>query len=413
MADDKKEYDVFKGLINGSQVNTLSDDILIKEVQVKTCEELKGANVIYVLHDPCDIRKPSAPEMENIGKVLSLDHKTINGYKTFNSVAIDVNKQGVNLLSHTVYSTLLDNYVKQEVLADLENADPKVQEIVARDEHINTAIIFNKHLKNAGILLKKDNPYVKLIHVLDREFDSEKIFTSIAEAGDNFIIRIKLSRLSNELKMHHTPKGKVSKKKVYKKLSLKEFENKGEYLIESLVIKGKLYRNIRCVLEWEQLILNEKTYSVLRISLLNGTKPIFKNSMMLITNEKISTLSEARGVYKGYILRFKIEVVFRFLKQNLGWEDFQVRDFESIKNLLAIAFFLVGYFKEMEEELKSHPLALFLCNLALSKGKVTVFYLLKGLTKVANFLEVSIWVKENDISVDDLKELVKQFQGIE
>jgi hypothetical protein len=412
MADDKKQYDVFKGLLNGSQANTLSDAILIKEVQIKTCEALQGANSIYILHDPCDIRKPSAPKMENIGKVMSLGKDPVNGYKTFNSVAIDVNKQGVNLLSHTLYSTGLDNFVHQKVLANIEKADANIQEMVAKEVHINTAVVFNKHLKESNILLKKNNPDINLIHVLDREFDDIKIFNSIISANNDFIIRLKSSRLSNELITTYTPKGKISKKKSYQKLIEKNFKNKDDYLIEALTIKGKLYHNVRCVLEWESLILEGKNYSVVRIGLWNGNKLLFKNPMMLLTNQKISSLAHARSVYKGYILRFKIEVVFRFLKQNLGWEDFQVRDFESIKNLLAISFFLLGYFKEMEEELKKHPLALFLCNLALSKGKITLFYLLDGLTKAANFLEVSIWMRENDITEDNLKELMHEFQGL-
>jgi len=119
MAEDKKKYDVFKGLLNGNQVNTLSDEILIKEVQTKTCEQLNGSSQVYVLHDPCDIRKPSAPAMEHIGKVMSLSKTVVNGYRTFNSVAIDPDKQGVNFLSHTIYSTNMPNYVKQDVLEKL------------------------------------------------------------------------------------------------------------------------------------------------------------------------------------------------------------------------------------------------------------------------------------------------------
>ena len=411
MADDKKKYDVFKGLLNGNQVNTLSDEILIKEVQVKTCEQLNDSKQVYVLHDPCEIRKPSAPSMEHIGKVLSLSKNVINGYRTFNSVAVDPDKQGVSLLSHCVYSTNMPNYVKQEVIDKISEADAHIQEMVEKEQHINTGVVFKKHLKQCHDVLKNNNPNVKITHVLDREFDNEAFFEAITAQGDNFITRIKLSRLSNDTKICYTPSGKISKKKAFQKLVDKEFKSRGDYLIERLNIKGKVYCHVRCVLEWESIVLNQKEYSVVRITLWVGNKTLFEHPMLLITNDKINTLEQARSIYKGYILRFKIEVVFRFLKQNLGWEDFQVRDFESIKNLLAIAFFLVGYFKELEEELKQHPLALFLCDLALSKGKITLFYLLEGLTKVANFREVSKWMLENNISKEELDQLVYQIHG--
>ena len=186
MAEDKKKYDVFKGLLNGNQVNTLSDEILIKEVQTKTCEQLNGSSQVYVLHDPCDIRKPSAPAMEHIGKVMSLSKTVVNGYRTFNSVAIDPDKQGVNFLSHTIYSTNMPNYVKQDVLEKINEADAHIQQMVEKGEHINTSIIFKKHLKESKDVLKKNNPDVKITHVLDREFDNEDFFETITEQEDHF-----------------------------------------------------------------------------------------------------------------------------------------------------------------------------------------------------------------------------------
>jgi len=52
---------------------------------------------------------------------------------------------------------------------------------------------------------------------------------------------------------------------------------------------------------------------------------------LLITNIAVNTAEQARGIYGIYLMRAKIEAVFKFLKDVLGWEEFQVRDFESIK----------------------------------------------------------------------------------
>jgi hypothetical protein len=406
MAALKKKYDVFKGLLNGHQVNTLDSVSILGAVQAQTTDLLKDSQMVYVLHDPCDIRKPSAPKMEHIGRVLSLSKEVVYGYKTFNSVAVDVAQQGVSMLCHSLFSTELPTYVSQEALENPELLSAEKQALVADNEHINTAILYKNHLKESSEVLKKSNSNVAICHISDREFDCEEYFENITALGDSFITRLKLSRLSNETKTVFTPKGKVSKKIAYHKLVDKSFKNKSEYAIEVLEIKGKVHRNVRCVIEWEAYYLNEKPYTVVRISLFGEHKPIFEQPMLLITNQKISQAADAKAVYKGYLLRFKIEIVFKFLKTNLGWESFQVRDFESIKNLLAIGFFLIGYFKELEAELKTHPLALFLCQLANSKGKITIFFLLEGLTKLAHFQEVQLWKEENNITDQQIEEFM-------
>lgn len=45
-------------------------------------------DVLVLLHDPCDIRKEYAEELEHLGTVRSLDGKLIPGYQTFNTVVI-------------------------------------------------------------------------------------------------------------------------------------------------------------------------------------------------------------------------------------------------------------------------------------------------------------------------------------
>lgn len=406
----KKEYDVHKGLLNGHQVHTLSSTSVLEAVQEQTADLLKESKIIYVLHDPCDIRKPSAPKMEHIGKVLSLSKSVVYGYKTFNSVAVDISQQGVCMLCHTLFSTELPNYMSQESLEKPTLLSAEKQALVATNEHINSAVLYKKHLRESSEVLKSANPTVSICHISDREFDCEHYFESITALGDTCITRLKLSRLSNEKKTVFTSKGKISKKIAYRKLVDKAFKNKSEYSVEVLEIKGKVHKNVRCVIEWEAYFLNEKPYTVVRISLFGEHKPLFEQPMLLITNQKVTNAADAKAIYKGYLLRFKIEIVFKFLKTNLGWESFQVRDFESIKNLLAIGFFLIGYFKELEAELKAHPLALFLCQLANSKGKITLFFLLEGLTRLVYFQEVQQWKEENNITNEQIEELVKMLK---
>lgn len=399
---------MYKGLLDGNQVHTLDSEIVMSCTQQKALADLGDANRVYVLHDPCDIRKPNSQEMEHLGRVLSLQKQVVNGYRTFNSVAVDPEHTSVQLLCHQVYSTSIDSYVSQEDLKKASSLSAKKQSLIDLGEYLNTNVLYKKHIQTSSSLLKKDHSSREVCHISDREFDNEDAFEFIHLQGDQFITRVKLSRLSNEETPTYTPKtGKVSKRKGYVKLVNHKFPNKETYSIGRLSIKGKLYHNVTSEIHWGPIKLGKYTYNAVRISLKSGNKAIFQQPMLLITNCNIQYMGQAKEVYMAYLLRFKIEIVFRFLKQELGWESFQVRDFNTIKNLLAIAFFLVGYFKEIEEELKMHPLTTFLCQLARSKGKLTAFFILRGLRNLAQYQMVKKWAEENNISEEQIDEMIE------
>jgi Transposase DDE domain len=406
-ASDKNEYDKLKGLVSGKQAHTLSQGIVLDCVRERTLSDLGSASEVYVLHDGCDIRKPDSSDLENLGEVLSLKKQVVRGYKTLNSVAVVPTEQEVHLLAHQVYSNKMPTFVSQEALAHLSEQSADIQQLVHNNQHINNVILFKQQTKHCSEVLKQDQPTRTICHIADREYDSEDIFKHFHDLGDQFVIRLKLSRDSDETKTVYTPTGKVSKKIAHHKLVDKKFAYKGEYQLDSLTIKDKKYTQATCELEWDTLKLGEQTHQVIRVVLKQQGRNIFDHPMLLITNRKITNVEEAKAIYCAYILRFKIEIVFRFLKQNLGWETIQVRDFNSITNLLALAFFLVGYFDEMETELRQHPASQMLCKLALSKGKITRFFLLKGLEKLANFQEVTLWMQENNITQQQVEELLQ------
>jgi hypothetical protein len=128
--------------------------------------------------------------------------------------------------------------------------------------------------------------------------------------------------------------------------------------------------------------------------------------MLLITNRAVSNAEQARCVYHLYLKRFKIEGVFKFLKNVLGWEDFQVRDFESIKNIIALCFFVGGYFYEIESALTQNHTIQYLCALGDGKGKVTRHYFLKGIAKLLIHKSVEQFVEQQSISPDQFKEMM-------
>jgi hypothetical protein len=413
MSKDKAEYDVFKGLLNGNQVHTLSSDSVLEVIRSQAQERLGDSERVYALHDGSDIRKPSAQDMEYLGKVMSLQKQVISGYKTMNSVGVDITGKEITLLDHTTYSTGLPDYVSKETINQVRQnplKDPDLLDKIEQKAYLNNSTVYFQTVLNSHNTIKRGNLRTKITHVQDREFDGEEYFEYVDNLGDEFITRLKLSRLSNQTRPVYTPKGKLSKKLAYEKLIDKAFDNKYSYDIKRISIKNKTYVNVSCEIEWEKLVLNNRIYSVIRITLKDEKgKPLFGQPMMLITNRLIECPNDARQVYQAYLLRFKIEVVFRFLKSNLGWETFQVRDFESIKNLIAFTFFLVGYFKELDKHIQNHEIYHLIAQIGGGKGIVSVYFLLKGIEKLVHFQQIQSLIDNHVLTKDDIQDAINEF----
>jgi hypothetical protein len=65
----------------------------------------KDKDYAIILHDPSDIRKPHSHQLDGLGKVRSLAGSIINGFRTFNSVGVNLSDSSVRLLSSRPYST--------------------------------------------------------------------------------------------------------------------------------------------------------------------------------------------------------------------------------------------------------------------------------------------------------------------
>ena len=105
--------------------------------------------------------------------------------------------------------------------------------------------------------------------------------------------------------------------------------------------KGRVYQNVKAIIAYMPYILQGHTFHVLRLTLLdrNG-QPVFKDPMLIITNKELNTNDLALSAVKTYFLRSKIEGVFKFLKEQLGWEDFHRQDFLAIQNIIVLCFFV-------------------------------------------------------------------------
>jgi hypothetical protein len=411
-------------LIDGSLKTILDNKKISKALIKNSVEKLADNKRLYRISDHCDNRKQYSSKLENLGKIRDLNGKLINGYTTLCSILLDENKQNLTLSNVTVFSNKEKNFVKNKDLKDFHNGKIKnkkeierIKELVKENTYINMTTTFKEHLKAQNKALKEANPNVEICDIHDRYADSVEYFEFITEElGNDFVIRGKKNRNSEQtkiVKVVDKKTGEEKEKEVKIKLFDSKFENQKVYLIEKMTMKGKCYQHAKSFIEWQKIKINEKDYTAVRVTLSkrDGTK-IHKEPMLLITSLSVTNYLEAKEIYHIYLLRSKIEAVFKFLKDVLGWEEFQVRDWESIKNIIAICFFVGEYFYEIESELTKNPTVIMICNLGEGKGKITRFYFLKGLKKLLIAQNVENFKKNNDISEELFKEM-QEYAGIE
>jgi len=89
-----------------------------------------------------------------------------------------------------------------------------------------------------------------------------------------------------------------------------------------------------------------------------------------------------------------------------------LRDWESIKNIIAICFFIGGYFYEIHSELTENKTVQTICNLAKSKGKITHNFFLEGLKILLFAKHLENFRKENHIS-DEMFRQIQSYAGID
>jgi len=85
----------------------------------------------------------------------------------------------------------------------------------------------------------------------------------------------------------------------------------------------------------------------------------------------------------------------------LGWEDIQVRDWQSQQTLIALCFFIGGYFYEIESALTSNQNIAHICELGGGKKLISRTYFLRGMADLMKAQSVQDYFRRNDISQED------------
>lgn len=123
--------------------------------------------------------------------------------------------------------------------------------------------------------------------------------------------------------------------------------------------------------------------------------------ILYITNLRLDTDADALFIFRLYNLLGLIEEVFHFLKTTLGWEDIQVRDWQSQKTLTTLCFFIGGYLHEIESALTSNQNIAHICAPGGGKNVVSRTYFLRRMADLTNAQSVQYYLRRNDISQED------------
>jgi len=402
-------------LIDGSLKTVLDEKKISKVLIENSVEKLNGNKRLYIFSDHCDSRKPYSKKLENIGKVRDLNGNIINGFTTLGSVILDENHKNLTLSNISVQSNREPTFLTKKELEDYNKGKIKNKErvkeiakMIEDESYHNMSTVLYKHLKEQSKALKEANSELSICHVHDRGCDSVEYLEFIKETlKDDVVVRAKKTRNSEQTRINPE-----TNRKIKVKLIDSEFKNNKVYLIEKMTMKGKQYQQVKCHIDWDSIILNEKEYRVVRVALIKrDSKPIHKEPMLLITTLKIDSYLDAKEVYHIYLHRAKIEGVFKFLKDVLGWEEYQVRDWESIKNIISICYFVGGYFYEIQSELIENETIQMICGIAKNKGKITHRFFLEGLKMLLLAWELEKYKIENNIS-DEMFSQMQAYAGI-
>jgi hypothetical protein len=369
-----------------------TNETLLEQVSIKLNQE----DEVTLIHDPSDIRKPHSKEAEDIGKVRDLKGNIINGYSTHNIIALPSNAKKVMLLSNKTYSNKSDNFLSQDIIKkllsgkDFDGQD-KANKLYQSGKYFNKKTLSKDEITRCSTKLKEFNLSLKITHVLDREFDDNDYISLISkDLNDDFVIRSKKSRTLDL-------KGDVGKKI---RLINYEFNDKGQIAFQKIRFKKRVVQDGKFMISWTAY--NEIVAVKITVLDRDGNN-VFNDSMLLLTNKVVNNIDDAYAIYNKYLQRSKIEYVFKFLKEGLGWEETQIQNFKAIENLISLCFYVAAYLYEIGEESAYDDYAVMLSNIADGKGKVTRQFILKGIQVVSNYYKYEAYLKNKNVSVKDQK----------
>jgi hypothetical protein len=249
-------------------------------------------------------------------------------------------------------------------------------------------------IQKVSVSLKKTNKGQEITHIMDREFDDDDYFSTISLQGDDFVIRAKKSRSVDD-----TMDSKAKKTRLIDS----SFPNQYIHKLQKVRFKKTCYQDANLLVEWQECL----NYTAVKITAkTRDGKEIFANPMLLITNKAVATAERALLIYQIYLKRSRIETVFKFLKEGVGWEDMQLRNFLGIQRLLSFCFFIAAYLYKIGDQEVHDDYVILLARLGGGKGVVSKHYILQGIKALLSKYRVDRFFEEYKPSEDTIENII-------
>ncbi len=284
---------------------------------------------LWLIADPCDLRKEYAQMMPELMQVLDLNKELVPGYRTMNVLGITPQRRG--LLYHRLFSSEEPDCVSEPV--EVQRALQTVSQAIAplKERMIATWIV-------------------------DSGLDDVAIWRTIWEQGEHVVCRVKHTERLIEFKTHDGTWQAGDIATARQRLRLMTTAR-----TEMVVQRGRQTRpKLQAVmadisacpirLTYETNVRREGPGETVHKPLwlvevrLQGTK---LDPWLLITDWPVTDAESGLHIFRMYRQRWAVEDSFKFTKECLGWEEVQLLDLAGIRTLVALAWVAAGFLYEM------------------------------------------------------------------
>ena len=328
-----------KGILNNAQQSYLS---LIRKWAPKN-------PIIHI--DDSDVTKPDGYKFEALGIVRdgseSTSAKSVykKGYHVTEATVLTANNHPVSLFS--------------EIHSSKEKSFTSINDITS------SAI-------QRGVAL-----FGKATFVMDRGYDDNKMFLSLDELKQDYVIRIKTNR---KLLLHN------------RWMTASELCNRRKGKVKmSLFYKGKNHDAYLSHVKVQITASRKDVYLVLVYG-------ITEHPMMLVTNKVIRSKEDVISVAMTYFSRWRIEEYFRCKKQMFQFENFRVRKLAAINALNFCITLCMAFLAHISLKPETNALKVSIIQTAAPiKDKVRFCYyrLAKGICGILSYAKegIRLWFR--------------------
>jgi hypothetical protein len=299
---------------------------LMEAVQMDTRAQALKARRVLVLHDTTDVTCPSA-EPEEVG-FLQTGKAGFFVHHAF-CVSADAENRPFGMLWSQIWGRAQRSLGRKRNLTG-----PELAKLEERESDRWLESISESHLWAEGC--------EQVVHVMDREADSFRLFEHMKDLGADFVVRLRHDRATDNGSVSECLVDAPLKLQRLVELSVRRQKSMPKYLHQGRPARTALL-SVRCEkVEFQPLNhmpasepLSVNVVQVLEENPPTGQKPV---AWVLVTSLPIGSAADVERIIDIYRARWQIEELHKALKTGCMFEKRQLESFESVTTLLALCY---------------------------------------------------------------------------